>query len=203
MFAHLRPALVMIALMTVLTGVIYPLAVTAIAQLAMSSQANGSLRTNGKIVVGSTLIGQSFAADHYFHNRPSATSAPDPKEEGKTIDAPYNASNSSGSNLGPLSKKLLDRVGPDAAALRASSGLPAPADAVTTSASGLDPHISPANAAQQVARVAAARQVSEDRVRQILQASTERPALGLFGEPRVNVLLLNLALDAALGSRAG
>ncbi len=202
MLTHLRPAIVMVALFTLLTGVAYPLAVTAIAQLAMPHAANGSLIRNGSVVVGSGLIGQAFTSDRYFQGRPSATSGPDPKDETKTVDAPYNAGNSSGSNLGPTSKKLIDRVQADAAALRKASGASnIPADAVTTSASGLDPHISPAFALLQVGRVATARGVPEARIREILTLHIEEPFAGVFGEPRINVLGLNRALDAALAPR--
>ncbi|MEQ1613583.1 MAG: potassium-transporting ATPase subunit KdpC [Hyphomicrobiaceae bacterium] len=202
MLTHLRPAIVMVALFTLLTGVAYPLAVTAIAQLAMPHAANGSLIRNGGVVVGSGLIGQAFTSDRYFQGRPSATSGPDPKDATKTVDAPYNAGNSSGSNLGPTSKKLIDRVQADAAALRKASGAGnIPADAVTTSASGLDPHISPAFALLQVGRVATARGVPEARIREILNLHVEGPFVGVLGEPRINVLGLNRALDAALAPR--
>ncbi len=203
MIAHLRPALVMLAAFTLLTGIVYPLAVTGIAQLAMPHQANGSILMRDGKVAGSALIGQTFTADRYFHGRPSATIAPDPADATKTVDAPYNAANSSGSNLGPTSRKLIDRVQVDADALRRAGATAIPPDAVTTSASGLDPHISPEFAALQVARVAVARKVPYERVRAILVAHTEQPLLGIVGEPRVNVLELNLALDAALGGGAG
>ena len=192
MLTLLRPTLVMLGLFTVLTGVIYPLAIMGLTQVALPSKANGSLITRGGAVVGSSLVGQLFASDTYFHGRRSAAG-----EKG------YDASASSGSNLGPLSKKLQERVDGDLSALRQTGALTIPADAVTTSASGLDPHISPAFAALQVARVAGARGVSEERVRQLLQRHIELPFLGIFGEPRINVLSLNLALDAALPPRAG
>lgn len=196
MLAHLRPALVLLVLLTVLTGVGYPLAITGIAQVAFPAQANGSLLTRDNQVIGSELIGQNFASDRYFRSRLSATSAPDPKDDTKTVDAPFNAANSSGSNRGPLSKKLLDRVKADAELLakEANSKL-VPADAVTTSGSGLDPHISPAYAALQVARVAKERGLPQERVAQLVTEYTEGRFLGIFGEPRVNVLKLNLALD--------
>ena len=203
MLPHLRPALVMMALFTALTGILYPLAITGVVQLALPRQANGSMIQRDGRTIGSTLIGQMFASERYFHGRPSATNAPDPKDDSKTIDVPYNATNSSGSNLGSLSRKLLERVDGDVAALRATGAALIPADAVTTSASGLDPHISPATAALQVKRVAAARNVSEDRIRSVLSQQIEWPFLGLFGEPRVNVLTLNIALDAALPGVAG
>jgi K+-transporting ATPase ATPase C chain len=196
MFAHLRPALVLLVLLTALTGVGYPLAVTGIAQVVLPAQANGSLINRDGQVVGSELIGQNFASDRYFKSRLSATSAPDPKDDTKTIDAPYNAANSSGSNLGPLSKKLIDRVKSDAEQLaKEADGKRLPADAITTSGSGLDPHISPAYAALQAARVAKERGLLAERVVQLVTEHTEGRFLGIFGEPRINVLRLNLALD--------
>jgi potassium-transporting ATPase KdpC subunit len=196
MIQHLRPALVLIVLFTVLTGLIYPLAITGIAQVAMPCQADGSLIERDGVVVGSALIGQWFKSDRYFHPRPSATTDTDPNDSTKTIDAPYNAANSTGSNLGPTSQKLVDRVKGRVDAWRAMAGAgPVPADAVTTSASGLDPHVSPQTAMGQVASVAKARRLPEDQVRALVDATTESPFLGLIGEPRVNVLELNLALD--------
>lgn len=196
MLSNLRPALVLIVVFTVLTGLIYPLAITGIAQLAFNAPANGSLIRNKRdVVVGSALIGQSFTSERYFHGRPSATSAPDPADASKKVDAPYNAANSSGSNLGPTSASLLQRVGADVEVLRKAGATAIPPDAVTTSASGLDPHISPEFALLQVARVAAARNVPEERVRAVVAEHIEPPALGFMGEPRVNVLKLNLALD--------
>lgn len=204
MLTHLRPALVILGILTLLTGVIYPLAITGLAQIAMPYAANGSLVRRGGVAVGSVLIGQQFSTERYFHGRPSATSAPDPKDQTKTVDAPYNAGNSAGSNLGPLSKKLIERVQADSDALRKSTGaVIAPADAVTASASGLDPHISPAFAALQISRIAAARGVPEARVGQVLQSHIEPPLLGIFGEPRVNVLALNLALDSLVPPGSG
>jgi potassium-transporting ATPase KdpC subunit len=201
MFHHLRPALVLIVLFTILTGLIYPLAVTGIAQIAMPYQANGSLIDRDGAVVGSALIGEWFKSDRYFHPRPSATTDTDPNDSSKTIDAPYNAANSSGSNLGPTSQKLVDRVKGGVEAWRAMAGAgPVPVDAVTTSASGLDPHISPQTALGQVASVAKARGLPEDRVRALVDEAIESPFLGLIGEPRVNVLLLNLALDRVKSS---
>jgi potassium-transporting ATPase KdpC subunit len=196
MLAQLRPAIVMIVLFTVLTGLAYPLAITAVAQLVFSNKANGSVVEREGKVVGSSLIGQNFVSDRYFHGRPSATSAPDPADSTKTIDAPYNAANSSGSNLGPTSQKLVDRVN---GAIESEFGAGridvVAADAVTTSASGLDPHISPQYALAQVAAVAKARGLNEGRVRALVEANAEQRFAGIIGEPRVNVLQLNLALD--------
>ncbi len=201
MLSQVRPAIVLLALFTLLTGLAYPLAITGIAQIVLPYQANGSLASNAAgQPVGSALIGQNFAADKYFHSRPSATQTQDPAhpdDSSKTIDAPYNAANSTGSNLGPTSQKLLDRVKADVAARRAAGATgPIPADAVTTSASGLDPHISPDNALAQVAAVAKARNLPEARVRGLVEAHIDGRFLGLIGEPRVNVLRLNMALDA-------
>ena len=203
MLSHLRPAVVMLGLFTGLTGIAYPLAITGVAQIALPWQANGSRIVHDGKTVGSLLIGQNFTSERYFHGRPSATSAPDPKDDTKSIDAPYNAANSSGSNLGPLSKKLVDRVSADVDILRKAGASTIPADAVTTSASGLDPHISPAFAELQVARIAASRHVPADRIRALVLRHVATPVLGVFGEPRVNVLQLNLALDAALPDNAG
>ena len=197
MLQHARPAIVMLALFTALLGLAYPLAVTGIAGVAMPDRASGSLVSRDGTVIGSALIGQDFTSARYFHGRPSATSAPDPKDAGKTIDAPYNAANSSRSNLGPTSQKLVERVTSEVADLRAQ-GLagPLPADAVTTSASGLDPAISPAFARAQVARVAQARGLGADRLQALVDGNTAGRLFGILGEPRVNVLRLNLALDA-------
>ena len=197
MTQNLRPALVMIAIFTLLTGLAYPLAITAVSQVVFPAAANGSLIVRDGKVIGSTLIGQAFKSDGYFQPRPSATTAADPQDASKTVDAPYNAASSAGSNLGPITQKLLDRVKGDVESLHAArvSG-PIPVDAVTTSASGLDPHISPETALLQVSRVVKARGLSEDRVGALVAANIEGRALGLLGEPRVNVLRLNLALDA-------
>lgn len=203
MLTHWRPALVMIAAFTVVTGLAYPLAITGASQLLLAGSANGSMLRKGDTVVGSSLIGQSFTSDRYFHSRPSATSAPDPADATKTVDAPYNAANSSGSNLGPTSAKLIERIRADTETLRKAGATSIPADAVTTSASGLDPHISPEYAALQAPRVAASRKVAVERVEAILAAHMQKPILGFIGEPRVSVLQLNLALDAALGADAG
>ncbi len=196
MLQHLRPAIVLLILFSALTGLVYPLAITGIVQVAMPSHANGSLIERNGMIVGSVLIGQNFKTDRYFQPRPSATTEPDPKDPSKTIDAPYNAANSSGSNLGPTSKTLVDRVKAGLEAWRAMAGPgPVPADAVTTSASGLDPDVSPQTALAQVASVAKARGLAEDRVRTLVESSIEGRVLGLIGEPRVNILRLNLALD--------
>ncbi|MFT4098948.1 MAG: potassium-transporting ATPase subunit KdpC [Rhodoblastus sp.] len=196
MLTHLRPALVLLTLLTIVTGVAYPLAVTGLAQGLFPAQANGSLLTREGTVVGSARIGQNFTTPRYFHGRPSATSAPDPADASKTVDAPYNAASSSGANLGPTSQKLIDRVKGDAAAWRETAGAgPIPGDALTTSASGLDPHVSPATALAQAPGVAKARGLPVERVRALVAAMTEGPSLGFIGEPRVNVLRLNLALD--------
>jgi potassium-transporting ATPase KdpC subunit len=194
---HIRPAIVMIVVMTVITGIIYPLAMTGIAQAVFPYQANGSLIEKDGKVVGSALIGQNFSSDKYFHVRPSATTEPDPNDATKTVPAPYNAANSAGSNLGPTSKALVDRVKDDAEKLAAENpNTPIPADLVTTSASGLDPDITPAGALFQVPRVAKARGLPEDKVRQLVQEHINGRFLGIIGEPHVNVLQLNLALDA-------
>lgn len=193
---HIRPAIVMILAMTVLTGLIYPLVMTGIAQAIFPYQANGSLiEQNGK-VIGSALIGQNFTSDKYFHGRPSATTETDPKDPSKTIVVPYAADNSAGSNLGPTSKALIDRVKADAAKLATQNpGTPIPADLVTTSASGLDPDITPAAALFQVPRVAKARNLPPRRIRQLVEQHITERLFGIIGEPHVNVLELNLALD--------
>ena len=193
---HVRPAIVMIVLMTVITGIVYPLSMTGIAHAVFPHQANGSLIEKDGKVIGSALIGQNFTSDKYFHGRPSATTAPDPNDASKTVPAPYNAANSGGSNLGPTSKTLVDRVKEDAAKLAAENpNAPIPSDLVTTSASGLDPDITPAGALFQVPRVAKARGLPEDKVRQLLEEHINGRLLGIIGEPHVNVLQLNLALD--------
>jgi K+-transporting ATPase ATPase C chain len=196
MLHHIRPAVVLLILFSALTGLVYPLAVTGIAQLALPHQANGSLIEKNGVVVGSELVGQNFKSDRYFHPRPSATTDTDPNDSSKTIDAPYNAANSGASNFGPTSQKLVDRVKGSVGAWREQFGAgPVPADAVTASASGLDPDISPGNAIAQVSSIAKARGLDEAKVRALVEASVERPALGVIGEPKVNVLRLNLALD--------
>jgi K+-transporting ATPase ATPase C chain len=184
--------------LAVMTGLLYPLAMTGLAGRLFPSQAQGSLISRDGKVIGSSLIGQPFNGDDYFHGRPSATTAADPNDATKTVPAPYNASNSMGSNLGPTSKALNDRIKDDVEKLHAENpSLPVPVDLVTTSASGLDPDISPDGALFQVPRVAKARKLPEDRVRELVNANTESRFAGLLGEPRVNVLALNLALDAA------
>ncbi len=198
MLRHIRPALVMLLGFSVLTGLVYPLVITGAGQALFPWQASGSLVERDGKVVGSALIGQVFADDKYFHGRPSATTDTDPNDATKTIAAPYNAANSSGSNLGPTAKALVDRVKDDVAKLKAENpGAPVPGDLVTTSGSGLDPDISPAAAAFQVPRVAAARHMSPEAVQALIDAHTQARLLGVFGEPRVNVLELNMALDAA------
>ena len=196
MLQQIRPAVVMIVLFSALTGLVYPLAVTGIAQIALPAQANGSLIERNGVVIGSALIGQYFKSDRYFHPRPSATTDTDPNDSTKTIDAPYNAANSGASNLGPTSQKLVDAVKARLEAWRATAGAgPVPADAVTTSASGLDPDVSPETALAQVPAVAKARGLDEGKVRALAEAAVETPALGIIGERRVNILRLNLALD--------
>ena len=192
-----RPALSLVILFTILTGFLLPEAFTGVMQAVFPYQANGSQIMVNNQMVGSALIGQNFAADKYFHGRPSATSAPDPADATKTVSAPYNAANSSGSNLGPTSKALNDRVKEDVEKLKAENpSASVPIDLVTTSASGLDPDISPEAALFQVPRVAKARSLPEDKVRQLVTDNTQGRLGGLIGEPRVNVLALNLALDA-------
>src|ERR1700719_18797 len=196
MLREIRPAIVVLVALTLITGLAYPLAMTGIAEVIFPKQAQGSLIEQNGTVVGSALIGQVFTSDKYFHGRPSATTAPDPNDATKTVPAPYNAANSGGSNLGPSNKALIDRVQGDLDKLkRENPSAPVPADLVTTSASGLDPDISPEAAYFQVPRVAKARNLTEDKVRQLVSDHVEERFLGLLGEPRVNVLLLNLALD--------
>ena len=198
MLRETRPAIILLLLLTAITGLAYPLAMTAIAGVIFPKQAQGSLIEKDGKVIGSSLIGQEFKDDKYFHGRPSATLAPDPADSTKTVPAPYNAANSGGSNLGPTSKALNDRVKQDVEKLRGeNSSTPVPVDLVTTSGSGLDPDISPEGALFQVPRVAKARNMPEDRVRQLVTEHIEGRLAGLLGEPRVNVLALNLALDRA------
>jgi K+-transporting ATPase ATPase C chain len=196
MLSQIRPAIVLLVLMTVLTGLAYPLAVTGIAKVLFPHQAGGSLIEKDKAVFGSELIGQNFADAKYFHGRPSATTDTDPNDATKTIPAPYNAGNSGGSNAGPTSKALIERVQGDVEALKKENQGAIPVDLVTTSGSGLDPDITPAAAEFQVPRVAGSRNLPVERVRALVAAAAQDRFLGVFGEPRVNVLKLNLALDA-------
>lgn len=196
MLREIRPAIVLLLVLTAITGLAYPLAMTAIASAIFPAQANGSLIEKDGKVIGSALIGQEFKDDKYFHGRLSATLAPDPNDSTKTVSAPYNAANSGGSNLGPTSKALADRLKEDVDKLKAENPNAAvPVDLVTTSASGLDPDISPAAAQFQVPRIAKARNMPEDAVKQLVASNVQGRFLGLLGEPRVNVLALNLALD--------
>jgi len=198
MLRELRPAILILVLLTLITGLAYPLAMTAIAGVIFPKQAQGSLIEKDGKVIGSSLIGQEFKDDKYFHGRPSATSAPDPADSTKTVSAPYNAANSGGSNLGPTSKALNDRIKDDVEKLKAENpAASVPVDLVTTSASGLDPDISPEAALFQVPRVAKVRNMPEEIVRQLVTANSQSRLAGLLGEPKVNVLTLNLALDRA------
>ena len=198
MLKEIRPAIVLLVALTLITGVIYPFAMTGIARVIFPTQSQGSLvEENGKIV-GSALIGQEFKSDRYFHGRPSATVSPDPNDTTKTVAAPYNATSSGGSNLGPTNKSLIERVQGDMDRLQQENpSAEVPIDLVTTSGSGLDPHISPEAALFQVPRVAKTRNMSEDSVRRLVDEHVEGRTLGILGEPRVNVLALNLALDRA------
>ena len=201
MLQEIRPAIVMVIAFTLVTGIAYPLAMTGIAQLIFPAQANGSLIERDGKVVGSALIGQPFADAKYFHGRPSATTDTDPNDPTKTVPAPYNAQNSGGSNLGPTSKALIDRVKGDVEKLKAENNKPIPVDLATTSASGLDPDVTPAAAAFQIPRVAKARNVPESVIAELVEQHTTGRTLGVLGEPRVNVLELNLALDK-LGAKS-
>ena len=197
---HLRAAIVMVALFTILTGLALPLGFVAADGALFPSQAGGSLMQRDGVTVGSALLGQNFTADKYFQGRPSATTTQDPDhpdDPTKTVAAPYNAGNSAGSNAGPTSKTLVERITADVAKAGAK---PVPGDMLTTSASGLDPDISPENAGRQVARVAAARSMPEAKVAALVSANTAGRLAGFIGERRVNVLALNMALDAAMGS---
>ena len=196
MLNQLRPALVLLVALTAVTGLAYPLAVTGIAGALFPAKAAGSLIERDGTIVGSSLIGQSFTGEGYFHGRPSATTAADPADPSKTVPAPYNAASSAGSNLGPTSAALAERVKGDLDALKAENpGRPVPVDLVTTSGSGLDPDISPEAASFQVPRIARARNLPEDRLRDLVAGQLQGRTLGLLGEPRVNVLALNLVLD--------
>ena len=191
--SNLRPALVLVALSTVLLGLVFPLAFVGIGQAVFSWQAGGSLVRHDGQVIGSALIGQDFADPRYFASRPSATTGTDPADPSKTIDLPDNAAASGASNLGPTSKALIDRV--KAAVARLGPG-PVPADAVTTSASGVDPDISPANALRQVPRIARLRRLPEGKLQQLVESQVRGRTFGILGEKRVNVLALNMRLDA-------
>src|SRR5215475_13635692 len=196
MLKEVRPAIVLIMAFTVLTGLVYPLVMTGLANILFPYQAHGSLIEKEGKVIGSEVMGQKFTSDRYFHGRPSATLGPDPADPSKSVSMAYNAANSGGSNLGPTNKALIDRVNADTDKLKAENpSAPPPIDLVTTSGGGLDPHITPEAAFFQVPRVAKARNLSEDRIRQLVDQHVEGRTLGLLGEPRVNVLALNLALD--------
>jgi potassium-transporting ATPase KdpC subunit len=198
MLKEIRPAIVFVVALTVITGLVYPFVMTGVAGVIFPYQAQGSIVERDGKVVGSALIGQEFTSESYFHGRPSATVAPDPNDSTKTVPAPYNAANSGGSNLGPTNKALIERVQSDVEKLKQENpSAPVPIDLVTTTGSGLDPDISPAAALFQVPRVSKARNMPEDRVRQLVDEHVEGRTLGFLGEPRVNVLALNLALDRA------
>jgi potassium-transporting ATPase KdpC subunit len=200
MLREIRPAIVLVIALTLITGVAYPFAITGIAHVIFPDKAQGSLVERDGKVVGSALIGQEFTSEGYFHGRPSATTAPDPNDSTKTVPAPYNAANSGGSNLGPTNKSLIERVQGDIEKLKLENpSAQVPSDLVTTSGSGLDPHISPEAALFQVPRVAKARNLPENQVRQLVAENTSDRFVGLLGEPRVNVLALNLALDRVAG----
>ena len=193
---EIRPTLVMVIALTLITGLAYPFLMTGMAQAIFPAKANGSIVEKDGKVIGSSLIGQSFSDPRYFHGRLSATMAADPNDPTKTVASPYNAANSAGSNLGPTNAVLIDRVKTDAARLAADNpGVEVPADLVTTSASGLDPDITPEAAVFQVPRVAKARGLPEEQVRRLIGEHVEERTFGLIGEPHVNVLGLNLALD--------
>jgi len=198
MLSEIRPAVVLLVGLTLITGLAYPLAMTGIAEAIFPSKANGSMIERDGTVIGSALIGQEFTSERYFHGRPSATTAPDPADSSKSVPAPYNAANSMGSNLGPTSQALADRVRGDVEKLKEEEKGPVPIDLVTTSGSGLDPHISPEAALFQVQRVANARNVPEANVRQLVNENIQGRLFGVLGEPRVNVLILNLALDRTM-----
>jgi potassium-transporting ATPase KdpC subunit len=201
MLKEIRPAITFIIAFTLITGLGYPYLVTGIAQLVFPYQAGGSLVVQNGTVIGSSVMGQSFTSDRYFRSRPSATSGPDPSDPAKSTSVPYNGASSSGSNLGPTSKPLIERVQGDVEKLKAENpNAPVPTDLVTASGSGLDPDISPEAALFQVPRVAKLRNLPEDRVRELVTQNIQGRVLGIFGEPRVNVLALNMALDRAAGS---
>ena len=198
MLKEIRPAITFLVTLTLITGLAYPLAMTGIASVLFPHQAQGSLIERDGTVIGSELIGQAFTSDRYSPGRPAATTGPDPADATKTVPSPYNAANSMGSNLGPTNKALIERVQADVEALRQENpAMPVPIDLVTTSASGLDPHVSPEAALFQVPRVAKARNMPEEQLRELVERYIEGRILGIFGEPRVNVLALNIALDRA------
>ncbi len=198
MLKEFRPAIVLLLAFTVLTGVVSPLVMTGLANGIFPYQARGSLLEKDGNVIGSELLGQNFTSDRYFHGRPSATVGPDPADPSKTVSVPYDAANSGGSNLGPTSKALIDRMTADVAKLKQENpSVRVPVDLVTTSGSGLDPNTSPEATYFQVPRVAKARNMPENDLRRLVAEHIEDRTLGLFGEPRVNVLALNLALDSA------
>ena len=197
MLKQLRPALVMIVALTAITGLAYPLAMTGVAGALFPHQASGSLIVENGTVVGSELIGQNFTDERYFHGRPSVTLGPDPADPSKTTTIPYNAVNSMGSNAGPGNAAMIERVKADLERLKAENpSQPVPIELVTTTGSGLDPHISPEAALFQAPRVAKARGVSEDQLKELIAEHTQGRIMGLLGEPVVNVLALNRALDA-------
>ena len=197
MLKEIRPAIVMIVLLSAITGVAYPYAVTGAAKLLFPHQADGSLIEKDGKVVGSSLIGQNFTGDQYFHDRPSATTDADPNDPTKTVPVPYKADASTGSNYGPTSQALIDRVKGDVATLKGDTDAAVPVDLVTTSASGLDPDVTPAGALFQAERVAKARNIPVGQVKDLIAAHVVGRTGGVLGEPHVNVLELNLALDAA------
>ena len=197
MLKEIRPALVFIVALTLITGLAYPLAITGLAGVLFPYQAKGSMIERDGKIIGSAMIGQEFTNERYFQGRPSATTAPDPADSTKTVSAPYNAANSAGSNLGPTNRALIERVQADVEKRKAENpSAPVPVDLVTTTGSGLDPHISPEAALFQIPRVAKVRDVPESRLRQLVSERVEGRLFGLLGEPRVNVLALNIALDA-------